>query len=279
MKARIVSTEKTCSLPVVGKIKCGKKALSAKGKEYPQSLDHFIATGKYKDLFDQAFPVPPDKITILFTSDDINFNCNERFELRNSKGDLFAKGDGETFHVFDDKEKEYKPFNTSDHPDIMKKCEARTGTKWHRVLTLRFLVPEIKGVFGLWQLETKAQKSSINQLRDTFDYVFEKAGTVTRVLFDLAVSKHKSQKPDDISSYPVLSLVPNVTDDNLMKLKEFAEAGKLADVRYINDKTIMQLEGDKPKQLTERIEVKAEAVKQSDSNPLFDYDCSEEDGK
>lgn len=247
MNGRIVRDTKTASLPVIGKIKIGEKAISEKGKEYPRSLDYFIGYGKYKSHFDKAFGEKPSVIQILFVSDDVNFCCNERYELRNSKGDLFAKSDGERFLVFDDKKKEYCEFLRSDYKDIFEKTEAKTGTKWQRVLTLRFLVPKISGIFGLWQVETKADKSSINQIRDVFDYVMNRAGTVTRVLFDLTVSKHKSQKPDDKSSYPVLSLIPNVSDDNLLILKEFCESGQLSSMRYITDETLLELNAPKHK--------------------------------
>jgi len=260
MNGRIVRTNKSNHLPVVSKIKIGEK--SEKG--YPKSLDYFKPFGKYADLFYKAYPENTNKIPILFISDDLNFCCNERLELRNNKGDLFAKGDGDIFEVWNEnpKIKAYESFSISEHPDIEKKCAIRTGTKWQRVLTLRFIIPKIKGVLGLWQLETKADKSSIDQIRDTFDYILDRTGTVTRILFDLTVTKVKSQKPDDPSSYPVLNLIPNVSEGNLMQLKEFVESGAIQSLAYVNDSQILKLSESKPKQIEEKI---------SDENPLFDY--------
>ena len=53
-------------LPRVGKIRIGVK--NAKG--YPQSLDYFIATGKYAGLFLQAYGEKPQIIQIVFPDDD-----------------------------------------------------------------------------------------------------------------------------------------------------------------------------------------------------------------
>ena len=53
MKGRIRREVAVSPLPPrLGKIKCGKR--SEKG--FPQSVDYFIATGKYAPLFDAVYP-------------------------------------------------------------------------------------------------------------------------------------------------------------------------------------------------------------------------------
>jgi hypothetical protein len=266
-KGRIEKIEVTNKLPVIGKIKVGEK----NEKGYPKSLDYFKPFGKYESLFYSAFPDKPNIIPIIFISDNLEDVCFERMELRNSKGDLFAKGDGKFFEVFNESKKEYEKFHIKDHIDILKRTSDKTGTKWMRVLTLRFLIPQIKGIMGLWQLETKADKSSIDQIINTFDYVMNNAGTVTRIMFDLAVIKHKSQKPNDPSAYPVISLIPNISESNLQLLKEFSESGKLNNVGYLNDSKILQLQENKPG-LKEVATKEYQLAKRKEiDNPLFDY--------
>lgn len=256
MTGRIVRESKGFNLPVISKIKIGEKRISEKtGKEYPVSLDYFKPSGKYDALFLKAFPQNISKIPILFISDDISFCCNERLELRDSKGDLYGKSDGQTFYIWNENTKLYECFLKKDIPDIEARTEKKTGKKWQRILTLRFIIPAIKGVLGLWQLDTKADKSSIDQIRDTFDYILAKAGTVTRVLFDLTVTKVKSQQPNNPSSYPVLNLIPNVSDENLTLLKEYFESGAVNSMRYITDESLLQLEKSKTLQIPENIEV------------------------
>ncbi|MGF2526019.1 hypothetical protein ACQUW0_27255, partial [Ralstonia pseudosolanacearum] len=76
-------------------------------------------------------------------------------------------------------------------------------------LTLRFIVPAIRGVVGVWVLNTKGRASSVKNLRDSFDSVQAMRGTVTTSVFDLSVHFHKSNKPNQNSRYPVLELVCN----------------------------------------------------------------------
>jgi len=274
-KGRIEKSEVTNKLPVIGKIKVGEK----NEKGYPRSLDYFKPYGKYESMFYSAYPNKPNIIPIIFVSDDIADVCNERMELRNSKGDLFAKGDGKFFEVYSEPKKEYEKFHIKDHIDILERTSKVTGTKWQRVLTLRFIIPQIKGVLGLWQLETKADKSSIDQIVNTFDYVYNNAGTVTRIMFDLAVIKHKSQKPNDPSSYPVISLIPNVSESNLTLLKEFSESGRLNDIGYLNDSKILELQENKPKQILRENELKLATSKEvimgkkkeTDTPEIFNY--------
>ena len=249
MKGRIVREQEGYKLPVVGKVKIGEMTKNAQGKEYPRALDYFIGYGKYKDLFTQAYGEKPQKIQILFISDDPADSCSERYELRTPKGDVYARGDGEIFDIWDAKAKAYKEFSIKEHPDLMyraeTKCnegvEERKQTKWKVRLTLRFLLPKIANVMGLWSLETGGELSSIGQIRDTFDFVQSRAGTVTRVLFDLCVSKHKSQKPDDNSSYPVISLIPNMTDENLLLLGKMRETINFNKIAYLDDEKLLEL--------------------------------------
>jgi hypothetical protein len=263
MTGRIVRKQEGYKLPEVGKVKIGMKS----DKGYPMSLDYFIGYGKYKDLFTQAFGEKPQKIQIIFISDNPADSCSERYELRDSKGDIYARGDGELFDIWDIKTKAYKQFSIKEFPDLMyraeTKCnegvEERKQTKWRVRLTLRFIIVKIPNVLGTWSLETGGELSSIGQIRDTFDFVQKRAGTVTRILFDLTVAKHKSQKPGDASSYPVISLIPNMTDSNLLLLGKMREQINFSQINYLDNGKLLQLQEAEQKQIPEKIEV-AEVV-------------------
>lgn len=204
-------------LPEVGRLHIGMK----NEKGMPMSIDWFRATGKYAALFEKAFGQKPSTIQIVFPSDDAEIVCNERYTYRDNEGKLVARGDGQTFEVWDGKR--YAPFTTGDHPDIMERIAAKTPTKrgmdnWQIELTLRFIVPAIRGVVGVWSLTTKGAASSVRNLRDSFDAVQILRGSVTTSVFDLGVHFHKSNKPGQSSRYPVLELVCN--DNQVAKVKE-----------------------------------------------------------
>lgn len=211
-------------LPEVGRLHVGMKS----DKGYPMSIDWFRATGKYSALFVKALGEKPSTIQIVFPSDDAGKVCNERYEYRDDKGALVARGDGQVFEIWDGRR--YAPYSVEQYPDIVSQITAKNPTKrtkggednWDVVLTLRFIVPAIRGVVGVWVLNTKGRASSVKNLRDSFDSVQAMRGTVTTSVFDLSVHFHKSNKPGSNSRYPVLDLVCN--DSRVTEIREMLKA-------------------------------------------------------
>lgn len=197
-------------LPEIGRLHVGLK----NERGLPQSIDYFRPTGKYAGLFTAAVGERPQTIQVIFPDDNPESVCNERYEYRDDKGALVARGDGRTFEVWDGKK--YSPYSVSQYPDIMERIAAKHPTKrgadnWDVALTLRFIVPAVRGVVGVWQFSTKGAASSIKNIRNSFDGVQMMRGTVTQTVFDLSVQFAKSNKPGVSSRYPVVSLVANDT--------------------------------------------------------------------
>lgn len=197
-------------LPEIGRLHIGMK----NDRGLPQSIDWFRPTGKYAGLFTQALGDKPQTITVIFPSDNPEIVCNERFEYRDDKGALVARGDGRIFEVWNGKI--YAPYSALEYPNIMDQITAKNPTKkgndnWDVVLTLRFIVPAVRGVVGVWQFSTKGKASSVKNIRESFDAVQMIRGTVTQTAFDLSVQFAKSNKPGVSSRYPVVSLVANDT--------------------------------------------------------------------
>ena len=219
MAGRILNKEKTKRLPfpILGRVACGEK--SEKG--YPRSLDYFVASGKYAELFKSAYGDKPSTIQIVFPNDDAELCCKEFYELRDTAGKLVSEGDGETFKVWSDKTKAYITLSTEQYPNLMEMIAGKyPKCEWKITLTLNFIIPKVRGIMGLWQFSTKGSASSIPQVRDTFDAMLEQNGHASGVIFDLSVKMHKSNKPNDSSRYPVVSLVPNESEENLRMVKE-----------------------------------------------------------
>ena len=219
---------------VVGRIKIGEKRVSDKGKEYPVSLDYFRADApkQYQDLFHAAFGDKPRKIEIIFISDDITHACNLQYELRGDAGKLFARGDGETFQVFNTDhwvtmtkpaiEEKYGSIEAF-KKESEKFCKSFSG--WETRLTMRFMIPKIKGLLGEWQLSTKATKSSIGQITGAFDKVQQFAGTCINVPFDLGVEMATQDAHQSKRRFPVLQLIPNASFENLQLLRSYVQQG------------------------------------------------------
>lgn len=213
-------------MPRIGKIKVGEKRVNQSGKEYPVSTDYFICDSKYKKFFNDAYGDKPKKIQIVFLSDNFADSCDERWECRDAQGRLTGKGDGENWLVWNGED--YVPVSRELSPDILKKAG-----KWETILTVRFVIPAIRGVFGVFEFSTKGVKSSIPQIRDTFDSVQQMAGTIINVPFDLIVEKVISQKPGSKNKFPVVSLVANLGSENLELLKGYYLSGGKEQIKQL----------------------------------------------
>lgn len=207
--------EDRASLPIIGKVSCGAK--SEKG--FPMSLGHFVANGKYASHFVEAFGSTPTTIQVIFIESEPSKVCNERFELRDDSGRLLASGDGLDFKVWSGKK--YVIREAKEGQDLMGEIYDHFKPKkgWDAILTLKFLIPKINTVVGLWKFSTKGEASSIPNIREAFDTVARfRNGSVVGVVFDLNVEKVKTQKPGDKSSFPVVTLVANNSEENIEHL-------------------------------------------------------------
>lgn len=225
MGGRIYRPENTDfpGLPEIGRLHVGMK----NEKGFPQSIDWFRPTGKYAALFTRAFGEKPNTIQIIFPSDDAGLVCNERFEYRDNSGALVASGDGRVFYIWDGKM--YVPYGVEKYPDIMdwvaKNYPTKRGAEnWDIVLTMRFVIPAVRDIMGVWQFSTKGRASSVKNIRDSFDAVQAMRGTVTTSVFDLSVAFAKSNKPGVNSRYPVVSLVAN--NNRVGEIREMLSGGQ-----------------------------------------------------
>lgn len=209
---------KTAGLGTVGHIRIGEKAKSQNGKEYPVSLDYFKPDGpeQYMQFFRTAYGDKPKKLTITFLSNDLSEVCRQFYELRDGSGARIAYGDGKTFYVATKqgdgtvKDVVHAPQDTD---AWMKAQEAAAGKPWRERLVLRFALPQIP-VLGLWEFSTHAGGSTIPNIIGTVDTMLEVAGRIAGIPFDLIVEKVKSDKAGSKSVYPVVSLIPNISQES-----------------------------------------------------------------
>lgn len=217
MAGRILTNkqENRLPFPIIGKVKCGIKS----DRGFPMSVDYFVPKGKYEALFKEAYGEKPSTIQIVFPSDDAELVCREEYMLRDTAGKLVATGDGEHFRTWSEKKGMYIDLTTAEQPDLMEKLANHYKVEWKITLTLNFILPLVRGVMGCWQFVTKGSASTIPNVRNAFDMMLEKNGKCAGVIFDLSVEMHTSQKPSDKSRYPVVSLVPNESRENLLKIE------------------------------------------------------------
>lgn len=246
------------SLPEIGKIKIGDKGVSAKGVEYPKALDYFKPTGTFANEFTKLFGDKPKKLNIAFISDDLGEVCNQRYECW-EKGKRWGYSDGETYTVWDktkgDKDKDNNPKGayvtiTADTPENQQLI--KSVGKWEEMLTLRFVLLEMKGIMGYWRFETKAKAVTIPSIVKSFDLVKEKAGSIIGFPFSLIVEKKTGYNPGEAKNYPVVTLVPNFTQDTLAMVREYIDMGgnmNRVTTKMIEQEEILQLLPKEPLQI------------------------------
>lgn len=217
------------TLPEVGKIKIGEKHPE---KGYPMSLDYFKATGSYANEFYRIYGDKPTKLTVAFISNELSEVCNERYECWD-KGKRWGWGDGETFEVWDG----------SRYVQVDKTSELLKGKKWDLMLTLRFVLLEMRGVMGYWTFTTKGKETTIPSIVKSFDFVRERANTIVGFPFDLIVEKKKGYNPGEARNYPTVQLVPNFSEATMEKVAAYIEQG--GNMNKVTTSFIQQVEQQK----------------------------------
>ncbi len=225
----------TPKLGIIGKIKVGE--MVQKGNtSYPTSLDHFRATSnvnQYVEIFNRMHP-KKNIIPVVFGTNDDEFNTNHRYEIRDSKGNLYAYGDGEDYYVsikegFKKFESDFILSKYGSLQVFLDKTEqflttGRVKAQWKEVLTLRFVIPNMP-ILGAWELRTMAAKSSIEQILGNYDLAKNiNGGAIKGVPFFLRVQKVKSNRVLERQRiYPVISLDQVLTEQ--ARASEFLSSG------------------------------------------------------
>jgi hypothetical protein len=209
------------TLPEIGKVKIGEKAISHGGKEIPRSLDYFKPTGNFANEFTNVYGDKPTRLSVCFVSDDLNEVCNERYESW-VKGKRWGWGDGTTFTVWDPSANEGKGSYIHNLPATDHRVKS---LKWDIMLTLRFVLLELKGIMGYWKFETKAKATTIPAIVKAFDFVKDRAQTIIGFPFNLVIERKTGYSPGEAKNYPVVTLVPNFSQDAIEMVSNYLEAG------------------------------------------------------
>lgn len=228
------------TLPEIGKIKIGEKVKNSAGVEYPRALDYFRPTGNFAGEFQKIHGDKPKVLPVVFISDDLAEVCNERYECWKG-GKRWGWGDGITFTVYDEPGKKYVEGLKADDPKVR-------ALKWDIMLTLRFVMLKMRGIMGYWTFQTKAKETTIPSVIKAFDFVKARAGTIIGFPFNLMVEKKTGYNPGEARNYPVVSLVPNFSQESIEMVSEYLEQGgaieKLS-TAMIEQKKILLIEDKK----------------------------------
>lgn len=155
-------------LPRAGTIRLGiKKKHEKSGKEYPVEVNYFVCPHPIQ----QAYGPEPKELPIMFPVED-ELIFFPQFYTCYGKGILLCRGDGI--------EGRFWNFDKGDF-DIRKcPCEKLEKNECKPVGRLQFLLPEIKGATGVWQINTSS-KNSIIDINSGIDLVRGIVGRVAMI--------------------------------------------------------------------------------------------------
>lgn len=214
----------------LGRIGIGRIDKTDPANTYPVATDYFIPRGLFAEQFTALVGENPSQLSIMFNTDNDDFACNERLEIRNKAGKLYAFGDGETFSFYNEKDQKYslqetigkRPTLLEDTVSYLQKgttvAQAKT-IKWKNTLYLRFTLIDFP-LLGFWQFSTRGVGSSIPALREAFDSCKQTFGTARYIPFLLTVKKVNSNKPNVNRQFAVVSLVPAISLSQGFQLRE-----------------------------------------------------------
>ena len=237
----------------IGRLAVGYTDKTNPNKPFPRSTDYFVVRGEQADAFTERYGEKPQSLSVRFASDDPEFSCSERYELRNLSGKLVGFGNGQEFWFFDKAENNYSVYrNLSEKPNIMGDAVAQLtrgldekkakNIGWKQVLYVRFLIPDFP-MLGYWQFMTQGAKSSIPAIRDTFDNCLSTFGSVMQIPFSLQVKKVKSNNPGDAKQFSIVSLIPMISLDEgyTMSMGRSQTAGQLGPATATNGPVVYEL--------------------------------------
>jgi hypothetical protein len=190
--------------PVLGKVKIGEKNSSG----IPKSLDYFAASGHYKSLFHGFLGEKPSKIPIYFPKLPLESIFLEQLEWWES-GILMGKSDGEKWFLLQD-DGTYKQVANVTNPD-----------KFKPSLRIGFCIDGIKDVFGIWVFESKASKSTLENIIGTLEFIINSGIEISDVKFDLIVEMRVKKLKSLTKKYPVVSLIAKSSAFNDKIIEEF----------------------------------------------------------
>lgn len=142
-----------------GHIRLGIKKTSAKGAEYPEKSDHFIAdfeNDAVQRRFYELYGAEPKRITIAFGNDDPEFIFPQYYKAYGKSSGLKCKGDGETASRITDKGELVEV----DCPGP-EHCDFARANGCKQMASLQFFIKGLPGI-QIFQINTTSFNSIVN---------------------------------------------------------------------------------------------------------------------
>jgi len=212
----IKGTSEIRRLPRLGKIRLGLKKESPRtGNPYPEATDYFVCPDEVKEVYGEK----PTELKIVFPTEDAPQQWLKRYSV--TRG-LVCRGDGEkAIAQLDPKTGEIATRESGGA--VLKEvtcdpenCPAYKAKQCRPLMTLQFLLPDVPGALGVYQIDTSSRNSIIN-VNSTLELV-KACGRVRMIPLVLKLVPLQVQPEGKKKTVHVLQLVSPYTFNELLQL-------------------------------------------------------------
>lgn len=255
---------------VIGKIQVGEKKANA---NFPNSLDYFVANSPYESAFKAAYGDKPTQIEIMFTKDERNIDEVLQLTFNGKPAIIFETRAANFLAVASKQNARYFLTPKGIIAAITEKFMfCWVGETWQQFaipniagwpelvckhsLILRFRIPKITLIDGLWEYRTGAV-SSREPIKATLLEAQEQYWEwIDRIPFDMNVRISHGNAMD--KKYPVVNIVMNLNKAEHLQTQTFRPVANAAAL----------LSGNLPKQLH---------ISESEPEQIFETTLENED--
>ena len=214
----IKGTSEVRRLPRLGKIRLGIKKESPKTHNpYPEATDYFVCPEEVRNVYGDR----PVDLKIVFPTEDSPQQWLKRYSL--SRG-LVCRGDGERAIAQTDlttgeiATRETGRITLREIACDPESCQAYQKKQCRPIMTLQFLLPDVPGSLGVYQLDTSSFNSIVN-INSTLELI-KACGRVSMIPLTLKLIPQQVQPEGKKKTVHVLQLVAPYTFTELLKLTD-----------------------------------------------------------
>ena len=137
----------------LGKIRLGVKKQSKSGTEYPQAVDYFVCPPEVREIYGEK----PRRLDVIIPHDNMEAIFPTSLKRYGSQRGLICRGNGQQAQCQIEGSDDFQEIECS-----YKDCKHYQQGNCKEVGNLQVILPEVRGVLGVYQIDTSSYNSILN---------------------------------------------------------------------------------------------------------------------
>ena len=241
----------------LGKIRLGVKKTTQGGKEYPQAVDYFVCPPEVQTVHGDK----PRTLEIMLPHEDIEEVFPTALKRYGSQQGLICRGDGESAEERLEGQEDFLPRECP-----YKECEHYQRGHCKEVGNLQVILPKVKGMLGIYQIDTSSFNSVMN-IRSGLEMLRRTVGRISLIPLILEVRMQEFNPMTAKGRMKTINPVMFLRLDNTFyEVMEMAKQGKLLQQVNMGSGSALSLDNpdidDMPELLYPAVETEEKPPKQ-----------------